>query len=255
MQRVIAELEAHGISETEIYARGMTIQTTINRKAQDDAESAINQTFAHLTKQQRNMKNALIAVDPSSGGVLAYYGGPNGDDYAGKKDYYDYAGLGSAAPGSSFKPYTLAAQLTQTLNHNKLHGKLLAINSTVNGSYCVTIEGTKICNDPSDKQFSTSCAQGVRRDEVLAEHDVRPDGREGRSGQRGHRRAQCRHLEADQRPAVAHRRQRQDELRYRHRRLSGAPDRPGRRLQHFRQRRHGQSARTSSRRRLDPTAA
>ena len=76
VQRVIAELEAHGISETEIYARGMTIQTTIDRKAQDDAESAINQTFANLTKQQRNMKNALIAVDPSTGGVLAYYGGP-----------------------------------------------------------------------------------------------------------------------------------------------------------------------------------
>jgi membrane peptidoglycan carboxypeptidase len=155
VQRVIAELEANGISETEIYARGLTIQTTINRKAQDDAESAINQTFGNLTKQQRDMKNALIAIDPSNGGVLAYYGGPNGNDYAGQKDYYDYAGLGSAAPGSSFKPYTLAAQLTQTLNGNKLHGKLLAINSTVNGSYCVTIEGTRICNDPSDKQFST----------------------------------------------------------------------------------------------------
>jgi membrane peptidoglycan carboxypeptidase len=155
VQRVIADLEAHHIPESEIYARGLTIQTTINRRAQNDAESAIQQTFGHLTKQQRNMKNALIAVDPKDGGVLAYYGGPNGRDYAGKKDYYDYAGLGSAAPGSSFKPYTLATALQQTVD-KKSQGKPIAINSIVNGSYCVTIEGTKICNDPSDQQYSSS---------------------------------------------------------------------------------------------------
>ena len=62
------------------------------------------------------MKNALVAVNPATGGVLAYYGGPNGKDYAGKVDNNDYAGVGSRPPGSSFKPYTLATALTQTLN-------------------------------------------------------------------------------------------------------------------------------------------
>ena len=80
MQRVIAELEAHGISEDEIYAKGLTIQTTIDRKAQAAAISAIHQTFSGLTKQQRNMKNALVAVRPQDGAVLAYYGGPNGNE-------------------------------------------------------------------------------------------------------------------------------------------------------------------------------
>ena len=155
VQRVIAELAAHGISEDAIYARGLTIQTTINQRAQQDAEDAITQTFSHLTKQQRTMKNALVAVDPKTGGVLAYYGGPNGKDYAGRNDYYDYAGLGSAAPGSSFKPYTLATALQQTLD-KKSHGRPLAINSVVNGSYCVRIEGTRICNDPSDRPYSSS---------------------------------------------------------------------------------------------------
>jgi len=152
--RVIDELAAHGIPESEIYAKGLTIKTTINRHAQADAVSAIHQTFSGLTKQQRNMKNALIAVRPKDGAVLAYYGGPFGKNYAHKKDQYDYAGLGTAAPGSSFKPYTLATALTQTLKKQST-GKPITIDSVVNGSYCVHIEGTKICNDPSDRPLSS----------------------------------------------------------------------------------------------------
>jgi membrane peptidoglycan carboxypeptidase len=154
VQRVLAELEAHGISKDEVYTRGLTIRTTIDPKAQKAAESAIKTTFAHLTKQQRNMKNALVAVNPETGGVLAYYGGPYGNNYAGKKDYYDWASLGSASPGSSFKPYTLATALTQTLQ-DKIPGAPLTISSTVDGSQCVTIEGTHICNDPSDAPYSS----------------------------------------------------------------------------------------------------
>ncbi len=152
--RVIDELAAHGIPENEIYAKGLTIKTTIEPKAQADAISAIHQTFSGLTKQQRNMKNALVAVRPQDGAVLAYYGGPFGKNYAHKKDQYDYAGLGSASPGSSFKPYTLATALTQTLD-KKSHGTPVTISSIVDGSYCVTIEGTKICNDPSDQSLSS----------------------------------------------------------------------------------------------------
>ncbi|HEY2298857.1 MAG TPA: transglycosylase domain-containing protein [Jatrophihabitans sp.] len=153
--RVIDELAAQGIPENEIYAKGLTIKTTINRRAQADAVSAIHQTFSGLTRQQRNMKNALVAVRPKDGAVLAYYGGPYGKNYAHKKDQYDYAGLGSAAPGSSFKPYTLATALTQTLD-KKAKGDPITIGSVVDGSYCVHIEGTKICNDPSDQPYSSS---------------------------------------------------------------------------------------------------
>ena len=70
-----------------------------------------------LTKQQRNLKNALVAVNPTTGGVLAYYGGsgPDVKGYDGKVDYNDYAGAARQPAGSSFKPYTLATVLTQTL--------------------------------------------------------------------------------------------------------------------------------------------
>lgn len=152
-QRVKAELQMHGITEAEVYARGMKIRTTIERPAQDAAIRAIRETFDGLTPQQRNMKNALVAVNPETGGVVAYYGGPNGDGYDGKPDYNDYAGVGSRPPGSSFKPYTLATVLNQTLK--KAKGKpQLSISSRVDGSFCKDIAGTQICNDPSDRGFS-----------------------------------------------------------------------------------------------------
>jgi membrane peptidoglycan carboxypeptidase len=154
---VLAELQAHGISEREVYARGLTIRTTIDKTAQNAAVSAIKQTFANLTAKQKNLKNALTAVDPATGAVLAYYGGsgPGVNGYDGKVDYNDYAGQGGRPPGSSFKPYTLATVLTQTLNQTN-NNDHLAINSLVDGSYCSTIGGTKICNDPGDKSVSGS---------------------------------------------------------------------------------------------------
>ncbi|HEY3735890.1 MAG TPA: transglycosylase domain-containing protein [Jatrophihabitans sp.] len=158
VQRVVSELGTHGISENEVNTRGLVIRTTISRQAQSAAESAITQTYGSLTVQQRNLKNALVAVDPGSGGVVAYYGGPSGPDYAGKDDYFDYAGLGARPAGSSFKPYTLASVLTQTFT--KAGGKKpLTISSYVDGNYCVTIEGRKICNDPGDEKYSAKAVK------------------------------------------------------------------------------------------------
>jgi membrane peptidoglycan carboxypeptidase len=154
VQRVIDELQANGISESEMYARGLRVQTTISHRAQADAESAIKQTFRGLTHRQRDMKNALVAISPTTGAVIAYYGGPDGKNYAGKRDAFDYASLGSASPGSSFKPYTLATALTQTVQ-KKSAGTPYTINSIVNGSQCVNIEATRICNDPSDAPYSS----------------------------------------------------------------------------------------------------
>jgi membrane peptidoglycan carboxypeptidase len=157
-QKVIAELAANGITQDDITNRGLVIKTTLDHNAQTAAVSAIQQTFTGLTPAQRNMKNALVAVNPKTGGVLAYYGGPNGKGYNGKPDYNDYAGVGSRPPGSSFKPYTLATALTATLD--KTPGvPHYTLDSRVDGSYCVTIEGRKICNDPSDEGLSSSSIQ------------------------------------------------------------------------------------------------
>ena len=66
-------------------------------------------------------------------------------------DYHDYAGVGCRPPGSSFKPYTLATALSQTLQ-NKQPG--YTIKSMFNGSRRVVIDGTPISNDPSDKRYA-----------------------------------------------------------------------------------------------------
>jgi membrane peptidoglycan carboxypeptidase len=157
INRVFAELQAHGIDEDEVYAKGLVIRTTINRKAQQAAVDAIDTTFADLTAKQKNLKNALVAVNPNNGAVLAYYGGsgPGVKGYDGKTDYNDYAGLGTRPPGSSFKPYTLATALTNTLTGSN-DSPRYAINSYITGAQCVHVEGTKICNDPSDAPYSKS---------------------------------------------------------------------------------------------------
>src|SRR5579859_559682 len=154
-QQVLAELAAHGISSDDVTNRGLRIKTTIDPSAQQAGMNAITQTFSGLTAQQKNMKNAFTAVDPATGAVLAYYGGPNGPGYNGKPDYNDYAGVGTRPPGSSFKPFTLATALSQTVD-NTPGVPHLSISSYVDGSYCVTIQGRQICNDPSDRSYSSS---------------------------------------------------------------------------------------------------
>ncbi len=65
--------------------------------------------------QPDNLQAALVAVQPGTGRVLAYFGGADGkgNDFGGF--YYDEkgdaTGIGRFPPGSSFKVYTLAAAL------------------------------------------------------------------------------------------------------------------------------------------------
>ena len=151
---VLADLARHGISDREISERGLTIRTTIDRRAQQAAVRTIATTFGHLTAKQKNLKNALVAVNPRSGGVIAYYGGSGTDvkGYDGRVNYNDWVAQREPA-GSAFKPYTLATALNQTVERTPGRPHL-AINSYVDGSYCRRIEGTRICNDISDKTVS-----------------------------------------------------------------------------------------------------
>ncbi len=152
---VLADLQSHGISADEVNKRGLIIRTTIDPKAQSAALSAISTNFANLTKKQRNLKNALVAVNPTSGAVLAYYGGSGPDvlGYDGQVDFNDYASRGNRPPGSSFKPFVLATALTQTIEQTE--GKAhYSIDSTFDVKKCQKIEGTNICNDPGDKKYA-----------------------------------------------------------------------------------------------------
>ncbi|WP_232796964.1 transglycosylase domain-containing protein [Blastococcus atacamensis] len=103
VKEVRAELEARGYDEQQINAGGLRVTTTISKPAQDAAVAAVDAVMT--PEQPQNLRQALVAIDPRTGGVVAYHGGRDGvgTDYA----------QAQRQPGSSVKPYVLATALGQ----------------------------------------------------------------------------------------------------------------------------------------------
>ncbi|HTZ45162.1 MAG TPA: transglycosylase domain-containing protein [Jatrophihabitans sp.] len=138
-RQVKAELSADGIDPATINTKGLRIETTIDRTAQRAAQNAIAQTYANLQPFQANLRPALAAVNPSTGAVIAYYGGKDGNGL----DYVQ----AWRPPGSSFKPYVTATALTQNLQGKK---PAYTIQSVFDGASPQTIDNLPFQNDPSD---------------------------------------------------------------------------------------------------------
>ncbi|WP_344030595.1 transglycosylase domain-containing protein, partial [Pseudonocardia kongjuensis] len=121
------ELEGLGISETELNTQGLTITTTIDPAAQEQAAEAVAQS---LDGQPENLRSSLVSVDPRTGAVIAYYGGENGVGL-------DYASV-LKQPGSSFKPFVVAAALQAP--------DPIGLGTTYDGSSPQTLAGTRVTN-------------------------------------------------------------------------------------------------------------
>ncbi|WP_243653632.1 transglycosylase domain-containing protein [Pseudonocardia endophytica] len=130
-----AELERIGISEQEIDTQGLNVTTTIDPKAQEEAGQAVQKI---MDGQPGNLRSSLVSVDPKTGKVLAYYGGKDGVGL-------DYASV-LKQPGSSFKPFVLAAAL-QAPNP-------IGLGKTYDGSSPQTLAGATVTNSEGE-----SCAQ------------------------------------------------------------------------------------------------
>ena len=100
--RVIAELEAAGITEDQVNTGGLRIITTIDPKVQN---AAVETYHSQREGYQEDMRGAIVSIDPKSGGIRGWYGG---DDPVG----LDWAGAGLQT-GSTFKIVALAAYLDQ----------------------------------------------------------------------------------------------------------------------------------------------
>jgi membrane peptidoglycan carboxypeptidase len=125
----------------DLETGGYRIVTTIDKSMQEQAEkygsgqvkdsplpNARAGAIQGVPPEQNKVVAGLVSVEPFSGRVKAYYGGPNGgeQDVAGiwrdkilsadKKD--DYAGFGRHQPASSFKIYTLGAALREGISIN-----------------------------------------------------------------------------------------------------------------------------------------
>jgi membrane peptidoglycan carboxypeptidase len=96
-----SELNRLGYTEDKIVKNGYTIELTVDPAAQDLAKAAVDQVMAG---QPANLRQALVAIDPATGRVIAYYG------YNPAKNGYDYVKAWQNA-GSSFKPFDLVALL------------------------------------------------------------------------------------------------------------------------------------------------
>jgi membrane peptidoglycan carboxypeptidase len=103
---------------------GYKIYTTLDVRAENSAVAAADAAVkgSYMDGQPKQLQSALVAIQPGTGRIIAYYGGDDGkgSDYAGI--YFDEKGdgngFGRQPAGSSFKVYTLAAALNSGISLN-----------------------------------------------------------------------------------------------------------------------------------------
>ncbi len=111
VERVMEELDRQGISRAQLAINGGRITTTIDPRAQQLARDAV---LTELRGQPKNLHSSLVAIDPRSGAVIAYYGGSDGEGF-------DLAGGPVWNPGSAFKPFTMLAALERDIGMNSMY--------------------------------------------------------------------------------------------------------------------------------------
>jgi membrane peptidoglycan carboxypeptidase len=101
VDQVERELAAHGVPPQLLRTAGLRVVTTIDARAQ---RAALEQVEALRKAQPPDLRTALVALQPDSGAVRAYYGGNGGSGF------FDDAAA-ARPPASTFKPLVLAAGL------------------------------------------------------------------------------------------------------------------------------------------------
>ena len=91
----------------KVFGGGLKVTTTIDLGLQQRARTAISKWLAGPSVPAA----ALVALDPRDGRVLAMVGG---DNY--RQSQFNLAVQGERQPGSSFKPFVLAAALRQGIS-------------------------------------------------------------------------------------------------------------------------------------------
>jgi len=90
-----------------VFGSGFRVDTTINFKLQSLARAAIHKWLPSATGPQA----ALVAINPTTGAVLAMYGGNSFHT-----SQFNLATQGERQPGSAFKPFVLAAALKEGIS-------------------------------------------------------------------------------------------------------------------------------------------
>ena len=101
-QQLIGKLGAK-----RVFGSGFRVYTTVDLRVQKLARDAIHKWLPSETGPQA----ALVAINPSTGAVLAMYGGSNFH-----QSQFNLAVQGERQPGSAFKPFVLAAAMKQGIS-------------------------------------------------------------------------------------------------------------------------------------------
>ncbi len=91
----------------EVFGGGLKVTTTIDLELQNLARRTVNEVLGERGKPSA----ALVAIDPRDGRVLAMYGGRSF-----RESQFNLAVQGERQPGSSFKPFVLAAALHEGIS-------------------------------------------------------------------------------------------------------------------------------------------
>jgi penicillin-binding protein 1A len=90
-----------------VFGGGLNVQSTIDLRLQKFARRAIEMVL----KEPHGPSAALVSIRPSTGEVVAMYGGDNF-----RQSQFNLAVQGERQPGSSFKPFVLATALKQGIS-------------------------------------------------------------------------------------------------------------------------------------------
>jgi len=104
LEMVKSELRAHNFTDSEIDGGGLRVTTTFTRGAMDAAAKAVR---SQRPKGLKQLHVGVASVDPRSGALRGMYAG---QDYLKSHGGTNWA-TAKASPGSSFKPFALAAAL------------------------------------------------------------------------------------------------------------------------------------------------
>ncbi len=90
-----------------VFGGGLNVQSTIDLRLQKVARRAIEAVL----KEPNGPSAALVSIRPSTGEVVAMYGGDNF-----RQSQFNLAVQGERQPGSSFKPFVLATALKEGIS-------------------------------------------------------------------------------------------------------------------------------------------
>ncbi|WP_201931843.1 transglycosylase domain-containing protein [Nocardioides donggukensis] len=96
------ELKRLGFSDNEINGGGLKVYTTLSKKAMDATQAAVDEV---QPKGLKGLHTATASVQPGTGALRGFYAG---QDYLDSQINWAVSG---GQPGSSFKPFALAAGL------------------------------------------------------------------------------------------------------------------------------------------------